>query len=139
MSKGKQTVLLMSSVKVCKSGLTAEAKKKKKNHPIWSSTHKKETVKTVTLTNGECKRTQWKEVSSRQGAETLALHTLVSYVCTPPKGTAKRCHILKNVTDVSRGIPNIEVTQKKAKQTKSSPENQTTGPQKPGNKNIIKW
>ena len=30
MSKSKQTVLLMSSVKVCKSGLTAEAKKKKK-------------------------------------------------------------------------------------------------------------
>ena len=31
MSKSKQTVILMSFAKVCKSGLTAEAKKKKKS------------------------------------------------------------------------------------------------------------
>lgn len=60
MSKSKQTVILMSFAKVCKSGLTAEAKKKKKNHPIWYSTYKKEILKTVILKNGECKRTQWK-------------------------------------------------------------------------------
>lgn len=78
-------------------------------------------------------------MSTRQGAKMLILYTLISYVCTIPKVTTKKSRILKNVTDISSGIPNIKVTQKKAKQTKSSPPNQTTGPQKPGNKNIIKW
>ena len=34
MSKSKQTVILMSFAKVCKSGLTAEAKKKKSSDMV---------------------------------------------------------------------------------------------------------